>query len=428
MKARHSRFDTRELVAAAREVFAVQSHADTGERTAVVERNSEPEQREATILNVHDDAASRHQVTRVLRGAGYQVLEATTGEEALRRALEARPDVVVLDVRLPDLSGDEVCARLRSLPETASLAVLHTSAAPDKRVRGLEGGADAYLTRPFESEELIATVRSLLRMRHAEQQLRHHAAQLAEANQRKDELLAMLAHELRTPLSALMTAAGILDRRAPTDARERKMLGIIQRQTQHMAQLVEDLLDVSRLTRGKVELHTARVDLRAVLEQVLTTQTPRLEEQGLRLTAPPPAPPLWMAADPQRLEQVFSNLLDNALKDTDSGGTLSVRLERAQDTGRDGVWVRVVDTGMETELAPEMLELLAQSNASQERPLGSLGIGLTLVRTLVELHGGRLSTRSEGLGHGSALAVWLPLLPEQPEPVNRPPDPNLSRC
>ncbi len=383
----------------------------------MVERNSGPEQREATILNVHDDEASRHRVTQVLRMAGYQVLEAATGEEALRKALEARPDVVVLGVKLPDLSGQEVCARLRSHPETASLAVLHTFAPSDERVREVECGADAYLTQPFESEALIATVRSLLRMHRAEQQLRRHAEQLAETNRRKDELLAMLAHELRNPLSALMTAAGILGRRASTDTRERKMLGIIHRQTHHMARLVEDLLDVSRLTRGKAVLHPTRVDMRAVLERVLATRTPKPEEEGPRIDVPPPAPPLWMEADPERLEQLLSHLLDHALKDTDTRDAFAVRLERAQEAGRDGVWVRVVDTGPEeAEMVSEVLELLAQANATRASPGERLGIGLTLVRTLVELHGGRFSVHREDHRHGDEFAVWLPLLPEQAMP------------
>nr|WP_240358138.1 response regulator [Myxococcus vastator] len=136
------------------------------------------EPRQATVLNVNDDDANRYLVNRLLSLAGYNVLEAATGMAALLLAQQHRPDVVILDVKLPDISGYEVCERLRAAPHTASMAVLHTSAtfvSSDKKVRGLEGGADAYLTQPFEGAELIATVKSLLRLRHAEQVARQRA-------------------------------------------------------------------------------------------------------------------------------------------------------------------------------------------------------------------------------------------------------------
>jgi two-component system, sensor histidine kinase len=391
----------------------------------VVEQGNEPVHPPATILNVNDDEVSRYLTTRVMRLAGYQVLEAATGEASLQLALEAHPDVVVLDVNLPDISGYEVCARLRAHPETASLAVLHISAihvSVDKRVRGLEGGADAYLIQPFEPEELIATVRSLLRMRHAEQQLRRQTERLAEADRRKDEFLAMLAHELRNPLSAILTAAGLLHRRASADPRDERMLSIILRQTRHLNHLVEDLLDVSRITRGKVALRPERVDVCVVLEHLLATLGPQLE--GLKLEPHLPPGPLWVRADATRLEQIFSNLLDNAVKYTDDGGTIRLEVEHGEDAGRDGLWVRVRDTGigMGPELLPEVFELFAQADESQERTRGGLGIGLTLVRTLVELHGGRVLAHSEGPGLGSEFAVWLPLLPEQGQAVEAPPE------
>ncbi len=371
----------------------------------------------ATILNVNDDDATRYLSTRTLKMAGYQVVEAATGQEALRLAVEVRPDVVVLDVKLPDISGYEVCKRLRANPETASIAVMHTSATyvtPDKKVRGLEGGADAYLTEPFEGEELIATVRSLLRMRRAEQQLRRRTESLEEADRRKDLFLAMLAHELRNPLAAITTAVGILDRRPPVDAKEERMISIIQRQTNHLARLVDDLLDVSRMTRGKVELRRARLDLRGVLEQVLTVFRPLADNRKLTLESSLPSVPLWMEADTTRLEQVFTNLLDNATKYTDAGGAIQVRVEPVARNGLAGAVVRVKDTGIgiHPDVLPSVFDLFAQADESLERTRGGLGIGLTLVRSLVELHEGQVEAHSEGPGKGSEFSVWLPLLPE----------------
>ncbi|HZH16172.1 MAG TPA: response regulator [Archangium sp.] len=372
----------------------------------------------ATILNVNDDAATRYLSTRTLRLAGYRVLEAATGEEALKLAAQERPDVVVLDVKLPDISGYEVCQRLRAQPHTASIAVMHTSATfvtPDKKVRGLEGGADAYLTEPFEGEELIATVRSLLRMRRAEQDLRRRAEHLTEADRRKDLFLAMLAHELRNPLAAITTAVSILERRATVEPKDAKMVSIIQRQTNHLARLVDDLLDVSRLTRGKVELRQTRVDLRGVLEQVLTVFRPQAEGKQLKLESSLPPVPLWMEADTTRLVQVFTNLLDNALKYTNEGGSISVKAERlVSEDGSASTRVRVKDTGIgiRAEILPSVFELFSQADESLERTRGGLGIGLTLVHNLVEMHGGRVEAHSEGPGQGSEFVVWLPLLPQ----------------
>ncbi|HZI02648.1 MAG TPA: response regulator, partial [Archangium sp.] len=373
----------------------------------------------ATILNVNDDDATRYLSTRTLRLAGYRVLEAATGEEALKLAAQERPDVVVLDVKLPDISGYEVCKRLRAQPHTASIAVMHTSATfvtPDKKVRGLEGGADAYLTEPFEGEELIATVRSLLRMRRAEQDLRRRAEHLTEADRRKDLFLAMLAHELRNPLAAITTAVGLLERRQQvTDPKDARMVSIIQRQTNHLARLVDDLLDVSRLTRGKVELRQARVDLRGVLEQVLTVFRPQAEGKQLNLESSLPPVPLWMEADTTRLVQVFTNLLDNALKYTNEGGSISLKAERlVAEDGSASTRVRVKDTGIgiRAEILPSVFELFSQADESLERTRGGLGIGLTLVHNLVEMHGGRVEAHSEGPGQGSEFVVWLPLLPQ----------------
>ncbi|WP_224240371.1 response regulator [Hyalangium gracile] len=372
------------------------------------------EPRTGAILVVNDDDASRYMVGRILEMAGHRVVEAATGGDALRLAQQLRPDLIVLDVKLPDISGYEVAARLRSSQETASISVMHTSATfvtADKRVLGLDSGADAYLTEPFEPAELIATVKSLLRLRHAERELRQRANQLAEADRRKDEFLAMLAHELRNPLAAIMTAIGILERKPTDDSKEVRMRSIIQRQTHHLARLVDDLLDVSRITRGKVELRRERVDLVAVLQQVLALMQPVADGRKLRMDSALPDRPLWLNADATRLEQVFTNLLDNATKYTDAGGSICVQaFQEGVDGGARAV-VRIADTGIgiPAHKLPSIFELFAQVDESLERTRGGLGIGLTLVRNLVEMHGGVVFATSAGEGRGSEFVVKLPM-------------------
>lgn len=377
------------------------------------------EPRLATVLVVNDDDASRYTASRILELAGHRVIEANTGGEALRLASQMRPDLIVLDVKLPDLSGYEVAARLRSQKDTASISVMHTSATfvtADKRVLGLDSGADAYLTEPFEPAELIAMVKSLLRLRHAEREMRQRADLLAEADRRKDEFLAMLAHELRNPLAAIMTAIGILERKPTEDPKEERMRSIIHRQTHHLARLVDDLLDVSRFTRGKVELRRERLDLCAVLHQALTLIRPVAEGRGLRLESTLPEGSLWLNADATRLEQIFMNLLDNAAKYTDVGGSISlIAFQEGVDEGARAV-VRIKDTGIgiPTHKLPFIFELFSQVDESLERSRGGLGIGLTLVRNLVELHGGTVSVTSAGLGRGSEFVVKLPLAQSLP--------------
>jgi signal transduction histidine kinase len=382
------------------------------------------ETRLATVLNVNDDDANRYLVSRILEMAGYRVLEAATGMAALLQAEQHRPDIVILDVKLPDISGYEVCSRLRANPGTAAVAVLHTSATfitTDKKVRGLDGGADAYLTQPFEASELIATVRSLLRLRHAEQAARQRAEELAEMDRRKDEFLAMLAHELRNPLAAIMTAIGILERKPTEDIKEARMRGIIHRQTHHLARLVDDLLDVSRITRDRVELRKGRLDLLTVLHQVVGTIRPVAESRGLGLEVSLPREPLWVNADATRLEQVFTNLLDNAAKYTDSGHvTLHVERQGVDGTARAVVRVKDTGIGIPKEVQPYIFELFAQADTSLERSRGGLGIGLTLVRKLVQMHGGQVTVHSEGPGHGSEFVVKLPLLRELEIPAPPP--------
>ncbi|MFP2910861.1 response regulator [Pyxidicoccus sp. 3LFB2] len=367
-----------------------------------------------TILNVNDTEASRYLATLSLRRAGYRVLEAATGTEALSCVAEARPDCIVLDIKLPDMSGYEVCERLKMNPATANIAIIHTSATfitAEKKVRGLKAGADVYLTQPFDPEELIATVNSVLRVRFLEQDARRRAEQLQEADRRKDEFLAMLAHELRNPLAAVTTATALAQRLPSSEPRLAKMLNVIQRQSHHLSRMVDDLLDVSRITRGKVELRRARVDLRTIMGQLMTVVSPMAAQRGVTLDAPALDAPLWLDGDAHRLEQVFTNLLDNATKYTEAGGhaSLSVAVE-AKDARRQVV-VRIRDSGIG--IAPEMLvrifEPFTQVDNSLDRSRGGLGIGLMLVQSLVELHGGTVTAVSAGLGLGSEFTVRLPL-------------------
>ena len=240
--------------------------------------------------------------------------------------------------------------------------------------------------------------------------------ELAAADRRKDEFLAMLAHELRNPLGAIANAGHVLDQRRPEDPQTRALLAVIGRQIRHLSRLVDDLLDVSRVTRGQVDLRLERVELRPLVHGAVETVLPLIEQRHHTLRVELPEEPLWVDADATRVEQVLTNLLNNAAKFTDPGGSIGLKVRRqGQDPGEEVV-IEVTDDGpgIAPELLPRVFDLFVQEERSLARSHGGLGIGLTLVRSLVERHGGRVEVASDGPGRGSRFTVRLPLRPPLP--------------
>lgn len=235
------------------------------------------------------------------------------------------------------------------------------------------------------------------------------AARLAaeQANRAKDEFLAMLGHELRNPLAPILTALQLLELRG--DDRSAKEHRVIERQVKHMMHLVDDLLDIARITRGKVELRRTILDVRDVLARALETSSPLLEERQHRVNVALGDAPLVVFGDEPRLLQVFGNLLTNAAKYTEPGGMIDVVAQREGD--ELVVSVRDTGIGVEPALLPRIFELFVQGEQSVERARGGLGLGLSLVHSLVALHGGRVTAESLGVGKGSTFSVRLPAAP-----------------
>jgi CheY-like chemotaxis protein len=243
---------------------------------------------------------------------------------------------------------------------------------------------------------------------------------LREADRRKDEFLAMLAHELRNPLAPIRNAAQVLRAKGPPAGEVQWATEVIDRQVHQLARLVDDLLDVSRITRGKIELRKERVELGAVVRGAVEATRPLVEKWGHALGVSLPSEPVYLDADPTRLAQVVSNMLNNAAKYTDHGGHIAVAVERR---GAE-VLIRVRDDGIgiPKDALSRIFEMFTQLPGSVERSQGGLGIGLTLVRRLVELHGGAVEALSEGAGRGSEFVVRLPLAPAPEDPRQRPGD------
>ena len=383
---------------------------------------TEPKKRSSgpLVLNVNDNDASRYVVTRMLEKGGFAVIEAGNGAGALEKVRGRMPRLVVLDIKLPDMTGLDVCQLIKADPKTHSVKVLHTSAvfvATEFKVRSLECGADGYLSHPFEQEELIATVRSLLRLTEVEQELRDQAEELKAANRRTNEFLAMLAHELRNPLAAIVTSLPLLERCAPTDSVEKTARELIRRQTSHLRRLVDDLLDAARVTQGKIELHWEPVDLNELARRIAANlQQTKLGPRSQALRVALPNAQLTVRGDPMRLEQVLTNLLDNASKYSNSGDVIDFGLALGRSpagTAEARISVRDRGIGIDANTLPTIFDLFSQADVPLARSRGGLGIGLTLVRTLVELHGGKVNARSEGRGRGSEFEITLPLLAEE---------------
>jgi PAS domain S-box-containing protein len=234
---------------------------------------------------------------------------------------------------------------------------------------------------------------------------------LRQADRRKDEFLAMLAHELRNPLAPIAAAADLLALGRADEARIRQTSGIIARQVRHMTGLVDDLLDVSRVTRGLVKLEKTRLDAKKVLADAVEQVRPLIEMRRHRLALHMPPQAAFVAGDAKRLVQVITNLLNNAAKYTPEGGDIVLAME--VDGGQLRIAVTDNGIGMAPELQPRAFDLFTQAARTSDRAQGGLGIGLALVKSLVELHGGRISVHSDGIGKGSRFEVCLPHLAEQ---------------
>lgn len=286
-------------------------------------------------------------------------------------------------------------------------------------IQGAEGpwgvmGAHSIEPREFSQDDIhffqaVANVlaTALQRMK-LEDELRERAEALVKADEQKNLFLAMLAHELRNPLAPILNAVQLLRLQGPHDPSLIRAREIIDRQVRHMSRLIDELLDVSRIIQGKVELRKDAVDLGTAVSQVAQIVRPDMETRGHEFNILLPLDPISVRADPTRLEEIFLNLLNNAAKFTPQGGRVHVSVERE---GEEAV-IRVRDTGIgiASDLLPHIFDLFTQADTSLDRSQGGLGLGLTLVKNLVELHGGSVAAASGGVNQGTEFIVRLPAL------------------
>jgi signal transduction histidine kinase len=352
-------------------------------------------------------------------GGRYTLDWIGTYEEGLEAICSGTHDVYLLDYRLGVRSGIELLREAQARRCQGPIILLTGQAQSRTDLEALDAGADDYLEKTgLTAAVLERSIRYALAQRLAESRLERKVTErteelarvneaLREADRRKDEFLSTLGHELRNPLAPILNALEIIrlcgdNAEAVAQQRER-----LERQVKQMVRLVDDLLDVSRVTTGKLRLNAEPTTLQEVCEAAIDISRPLVERAGLKLTVDLPQEPVPLEGDRVRLTQVFSNLLNNSAKFTEAGGRVSLTAQVAGD--RAVVKVRDTGVGIAPEVLPHIFELFTQVDRSLNRSQGGLGVGLALVRRFVELHSGTVTARSEGLGRGAEFTVELPL-------------------
>jgi signal transduction histidine kinase len=414
------------------------------------------------ILIVDDEPRNLAVLESILDDPGYRLVRASSGDEALLALMADEFALLVLDVQMPGMSGFELAQLVKERRKTARIPIIFLTAYYNEDQHILEGygsGAVDYLHKPVNSAVLRSKVsvfaelhrkgRELERTnrllsgevaerRRAEARLgelnasldrrvtertaalRESESRLLEAGRRKDEFLATLAHELRNPLAPVRNAIHFLKLRGPGTSDVQWASDVIDRQVSAMGRLIDDLMDVSRINRGRIELRRAVVPLEQVLSDAVETIQPQIDGAGHQLSVLLPPAKLVVNADRARLAQAFMNLLSNAAKYTDPGGRLEVRV--VSEGGLALVSFRDEGIGIQPHRLEQVFEMFSQEEPALARARGGLGIGLALTRKLVQLHGGSITASSEGPGKGSLFLVRLPLAapvsdlaPEEPK-------------
>ena len=417
------------------------------------------------VLLVDDQPARLMSYDAILSVLGHNLVHARSGTEALSRLMEADFAAILLDINMPGMDGFETAALIHQHPRFEKTPIIFVTAVHVTdldRLKGYELGAVDYVYVPVVPEILRGKVQVLIELYRQRRELEKLNRSLAEANaalqaekarelealnstlaaanaelaqanrtlqaeiaereraqealeaadRRKDDFLAMLSHELRNPLAAIQGSVELMQKKQIDDPQLEWARDVVARQNRHLTRLIDDLLDVSRITRGKLNLQRERVELRDVAQLAVETVRPLIVARRHTLVISVPEDPLYIQGDPVRLTQVIGNLLTNAAKYTDEGGRIELAVERESGPGLEHAVIRVTDNGRG--IADDAMPRLFEPSTHEERlnsgAHGGLGIGLIVVRGLVEMHGGVVEARSEGPGRGSVFVVRLPLL------------------
>ena len=397
------------------------------------------------ILLVDDQPGKLLSYEAILSPLGETLIMTGSAREALSELLRQDIAVVLVDVSMPEMDGYELAELIRQHPRYEKTAIIFVSAvhlSDLDRLKGYESGAVDYVSVPVVPQLLRAKVRIFAELyrktveaerlhRELEERVARRTSQLEtstarqvelsnrlrEADRRKDEFLALLAHELRNPLAPVRNALEIMRLKGLTDPDLTWCREVIERQTVQLTRLVDDLLDVSRITMGKIRLRVESVTIDQVVAGAVETSRPIIDARRHRLSISMPEGPVRVQGDLARLTQVLANLLNNAAKYQAEGGTIELTVTR----DREDVVISVRDAGigLAAGATPKLFRLFSQGERSADAAHGGLGIGLSLVKNLVELHHGSVTAQSDGVGQGSTFVVRLPV--EQEDPAEKAP-------
>ncbi|HVT39140.1 MAG TPA: response regulator [Gemmatimonadaceae bacterium] len=390
------------------------------------------------ILLVDDQPGKLLTYEAILSSLGENLVKANSGKEALEQLLRSEFTVVLMDVSMPELDGYELAEIIRQHPRHQRTAIIFVSAVhltDLDRLKGYESGAVDYVSVPVIPELLRAKVSVFTELyrkrrdserlnRELEERVAERTAELEastarlveltdrlrEADRRKDEFLALLAHELRNPLAPVRNAVDIMRLKDYQDPDLIWCRNVIERQANHLTRLVDDLLDISRITQGKIKLRVEPTRIDAVVNGAVETSRPLIDSLKHELVIALPESPVWVRGDEVRLTQVIANLLVNAAKYQAERGRIELTV--ACEPEWVAITVRDRGIGIEPELLTEVFDLFSQGERTADRRQGGLGIGLSVVKNLVEMHGGNVHVASEGRGRGSEFVVRLPRITE----------------
>lgn len=374
----------------------------------------------ARILLADDNADMREYVRRLL-AANYEVETAADGEAALGLARYQEFDLILSDVMMPKLDGFGLLKALRADERTQAIPIIMLSAraGEESRVEGMGAGADDYLVKPFSARELLARVEAHLNLRRVrkeaedallEMMTREQTARASAevANRVKDDFLAMLSHELRTPLNAIIGWGHLLKSGKLSEQDRERGIAVIDRNAAAQRAIIDELLDISRIVTGKLKLETKPVELTSIIEAAIDVIRPAAEAKGVQIVTKLEREACLVDGEAVRLQQVIWNLLSNSVKFTPKQGRIEVESKAA---GADlQVVVRDSGEGIDPEFLPFIFERFRQADSSSRRTHGGLGLGLSIVRSLVEMHGGHIRAASDGNGKGATFTLTLPMM------------------
>jgi signal transduction histidine kinase len=349
------------------------------------------------LLLVDDRPENLLALEGLLRRNDAEILKAESGKCALELLLEHEVALALIDVQMPELDGFALAELMRNVERTREIPIIFVTAGlhdRDRVFKGYESGAVDFLVKPLDARILASKVRVFLQL-HRQKQL------LIEANAQ------LLSHELRNPLAPIKNSLYILHRATPGGEQALRALGVIDRQATQLSNLVDDLLDVTRITRNKIRLQKQRLDLNQMVSRAVEDSRGFFERSEVRLSCDLAATPVLVNADATRVAQMVGNLLQNAAKFTPRAGRAHVSV--ATEAGE--ALIRVIDNGvgMAPDTVARLFQPFMQADQSLDRSKGGLGLGLALIKGLVEMHGGSIQAQSDGLGKGAAFVIRLPL-------------------